>query len=183
MITLSRLLGAITLVALVLGMIAVCPGVTLGTFVDFPSVAFVVFATGCLLLVGAHREDWANACRLAMGAARSADDVSRRSACRFLTLGSRAAISTGTVAYLVQLAAMLGKMDDPAAIGPGVAVAMLPLLYGIVLSEFVFAPLLSWATSVPGSEDDVQRDPGKVLLPLLVVALTLVPTFLGLLTA
>ena len=32
-------------------------------------------------------------------------------------------------------------MDDPAAIGPGMAMSMLPLVYGVVLSEMVFMPL------------------------------------------
>jgi chemotaxis protein MotA len=53
------------------------------------------------------------------------------------TLG-RYAPAFGMIGTLVGLVIMLGNMDDPAAIGPGMAVALLTTLYGALVSN-VFA--------------------------------------------
>lgn len=47
----------------------------------------------------------------------------------------------GMIGTLVGLVQMLAHLDDPAAIGPGMAVAMLTTLYGAVLANFLFIPL------------------------------------------
>lgn len=39
------------------------------------------------------------------------------------------------------LVQMPGNLEDPAAIGPGMAIALLTTLYGAVLSNMVFSPL------------------------------------------
>jgi chemotaxis protein MotA len=47
----------------------------------------------------------------------------------------------GMIGTLVGLIIMLGNMDDPAAIGPGMAVALLTTLYGAAVSNMICAPL------------------------------------------
>lgn len=47
----------------------------------------------------------------------------------------------GLIGTLVGLVQMLGRLDDPAAIGPGMAVALLTTLYGAALGHLVLAPL------------------------------------------
>ena len=47
----------------------------------------------------------------------------------------------GMIGTLVGLIIMLGNMDDPAAIGPGMAVALLTTLYGAALSNMMCAPI------------------------------------------
>ncbi|MFH7320350.1 motility protein A [Desulfurivibrio sp. D14AmB] len=47
----------------------------------------------------------------------------------------------GMIGTLVGLVQMLSNMSDPAAIGPGMAVALLTTLYGAVLANFLFIPL------------------------------------------
>ena len=47
----------------------------------------------------------------------------------------------GMVGTLIGLVAMLTKMDDPKAIGPGKAVANLTTLYGALLANALFLPL------------------------------------------
>ncbi|WP_076071907.1 MotA/TolQ/ExbB proton channel family protein [Sphingomonas montana] len=47
----------------------------------------------------------------------------------------------GMVGTVVALIAMFGAMDDPAAIGPAMAVAMLTTLYGLVLGNVVAGPI------------------------------------------
>lgn len=56
------------------------------------------------------------------------------------TMG-RYAPAFGMIGTLMGLIIMLGNMDDPAAIGPGMAVALITTLYGAILSNLLFLPL------------------------------------------
>jgi chemotaxis protein MotA len=47
----------------------------------------------------------------------------------------------GMIGTLVGLVLMLQNMNDPAALGPGMAVALLTTLYGAVVANVVFGPL------------------------------------------
>jgi chemotaxis protein MotA len=49
----------------------------------------------------------------------------------------------GMIGTLIGLVIMLGNMDDPASIGPGMAVALLTTLYGAVIANVVCLPLAS----------------------------------------
>ena len=49
----------------------------------------------------------------------------------------------GLIGTLIGLVQMLSNLNDPAAIGPSMAVAVLTTFYGAVLSTMVFAPLAS----------------------------------------
>ena len=57
---------------------------------------------------------------------------------------SQLAVASGMYGNLIGLVKMLSNMDDPTAIGPAMAVALLTLFYGIILGEFIFK---SMATS------------------------------------
>ncbi len=58
----------------------------------------------------------------------------------FSALGD-VAPAMGMVGTLIGLVAMLANMDDPKAIGPAMAVALLTTLYGAVLGHAVFNPI------------------------------------------
>ena len=49
----------------------------------------------------------------------------------------------GLIGTLVGLVQMLGNLEDPAAIGPSMAIALLTTFYGAVLAHMVFIPLAS----------------------------------------
>ncbi|WP_422367625.1 motility protein A [Pelagibius sp.] len=49
----------------------------------------------------------------------------------------------GLIGTLIGLVQMLGNLDDPSAIGPAMAVALLTTFYGAVLANMVFTPLAS----------------------------------------
>jgi chemotaxis protein MotA len=53
----------------------------------------------------------------------------------------RAAPVFGMIGTLIGLVFMLGRMDDPSRIGPGMAVALLTTLYGMVLAHVFCLPL------------------------------------------
>lgn len=52
----------------------------------------------------------------------------------------RFAPAFGMIGTLMGLIIMLGNMDDPAAIGPGMAVALITTLYGAITSNLIFLP-------------------------------------------
>ena len=58
----------------------------------------------------------------------------------FSTMGTIAP-AMGLVGTLIGLVQMLQTMDDPASIGPAMAVALLTTFYGAVLANFIFLPL------------------------------------------
>jgi len=47
----------------------------------------------------------------------------------------------GLIGTLIGLVQMLGNLDDPASIGPSMAVALLTTFYGAVLANMVFSPM------------------------------------------
>ena len=47
----------------------------------------------------------------------------------------------GMIGTLIGLVQMLGQLDDPEAIGPGMAVALLTTFYGILLANLLFNPI------------------------------------------
>jgi chemotaxis protein MotA len=52
-----------------------------------------------------------------------------------------AAPAFGMIGTLIGLVQMLASMDDPASIGPAMAVALLTTLYGAVIANFICLPL------------------------------------------
>ncbi|HCO54836.1 MAG TPA: flagellar motor protein PomA [Pelagibacterium sp.] len=58
----------------------------------------------------------------------------------FKSLGD-AAPAFGMIGTLVGLVQMLGSMDDPSAIGPAMAVALLTTLYGAIIANLVCLPI------------------------------------------
>ncbi|MGI9466521.1 MAG: MotA/TolQ/ExbB proton channel family protein [Rubripirellula sp.] len=55
--------------------------------------------------------------------------------------GSRYVNAIGSVGSIIGFVAMLQNLSDPSHLGKGMAVVVLALLYGVVLSELVFIPL------------------------------------------
>ncbi|MEZ6193138.1 MAG: MotA/TolQ/ExbB proton channel family protein [Phycisphaerales bacterium] len=58
-----------------------------------------------------------------------------------LARGYQLAWAGGFAGTLLGLVNMLSNMDDPAAIGPGMAAGLMPGIYALILAEFVFSPL------------------------------------------
>ena len=60
---------------------------------------------------------------------------------RAASYAARAALVGGALGTLLGFIRMLTLLDDPSQAGGGMAIAMMPLLYGIALSEIVFVPM------------------------------------------
>ncbi|MFC1551585.1 MotA/TolQ/ExbB proton channel family protein [Candidatus Latescibacterota bacterium] len=59
----------------------------------------------------------------------------------FFNLASQLSIAGGVAGTLIGFIQILAKMNDPSSIGPAMAVALITVMYGVVLSEFMFQPL------------------------------------------
>ena len=63
-----------------------------------------------------------------------------RSGKSILDQGGRFAPAFGMIGTLMGLIIMLGQLDDPEALGPGMAVALITTLYGAIMSNIFFLP-------------------------------------------
>ena len=74
---------------------------------------------------------------------REIDETAERHArsAGVLRRAAEVAPAMGLIGTLIGLVQMLGSLDDPSTIGPGMAVALLTTFYGAVLANMVFAPL------------------------------------------
>ena len=62
----------------------------------------------------------------------------QRSLARFLTAASRSALIAGLAGELLGIIMILTAARNPAAMEPGISIATVSLLYGLLLSELVF---------------------------------------------
>lgn len=63
----------------------------------------------------------------------------------------------GMIGTLIGLVLMLGNMSDVAAIGPAMAVALLTTLYGAMVANVVFGPILTKLQAMTGAEVDYRN--------------------------
>ncbi len=63
----------------------------------------------------------------------------------------------GLIGTLIGLVQMLGNLEDPASIGPAMAVALLTTMYGAILSFLVFAPLATKLERLSDNEVLIQQ--------------------------
>ncbi len=62
--------------------------------------------------------------------------------------------SFGMIGTLIGLVMMLAELDDPSAIGPGMAVALLTTFYGVLMANLIFIPMAGKLTIY--SEEEVR---------------------------
>ena len=164
--TLLKLFGFVTLTALLLSAVAVSPGSSLFAFVDYPSLILVVGGTFAVLMIACDSDDWRHAFRVVIAPRKALDRDGYRSASRFFGQASRAAIALGVIGQVMGMIIMLGQLDDPDALGPGMAVSLISALYGLGLSEFLFVPMQTVA--LKRAESDEQPGLGRAT-PLLLM--------------
>ncbi len=149
--SLTRLLSVVCLLGLFLG-----PAFYQGwlfSLLDAYSAIFVMGGTCAILLYsfeGAFVRFIPRSLSLVFCKNRVADP-------QFATIakaGSRYVIAIGAVGSIIGFVAMLQSLADPFNLGKGMAVVVLSLLYGVVLSELVFIPLAK-AYSDADSQSDV----------------------------
>ena len=109
-------------------------GGTLGAFIDMPSVFIVVGVTVGATIWSSPMSDIGLAVAKSLGSGPISEEEAHR-AHAVLQHAANAAVAGGTIGTVIGLVQMLQNLDDPSAIGPAMAVALLTLLYGLLLGE------------------------------------------------
>lgn len=138
---LFRLLGAALLVVLFGWGIFGSAGDSASIFINLPSLAMIFGALIGGMLISFHPSQIRRAIGAAFSRDGETDDAMLGLDIAVFERAHQLAWAGGLLSQLVGLIVMLLNLDDPSRIGPGLAVAALPLLYGVFLAEFVIAPL------------------------------------------
>ena len=107
------------------------------TFVNVPSI-MIVFGLTFFGLLASGRKIIA---ALSAVADKHADEEQLYDASDTFIQAGSFSMAAGWVGVLIGLVLMLVHMEDPAAIGPAMAICLLTALYGTFLKYFLFRPL------------------------------------------
>ena len=101
-------------------------------------VSYEFLARGIQLLVDGHDPD---VVRTLLNKDRNQAERRHRIGSSIFAALADVAPAMGMIGTLIGLVAMLANMDDPKAIGPAMAIALLTTLYGALLANSVFGPI------------------------------------------
>ena len=128
-----RVIGLI----LVFASIVVASGANASFMIDFVSLMMVLGNTiGALLFAGASIPSMLKA----LFSSELGEEV-KHQAIRGWKLAAGFSLAMGASATLIGLVLMLANMDDPAAIGPGFAIANLTSLYALIIALAISFPM------------------------------------------
>ncbi len=113
-------------------------GHSLLSFFDLPSLILVVGMTLCGTFASHSPKTVLQAFNMALSDHQSDADPGKEAVFHD---ASRFAAASGVLGSLIGVVKMLQVLDDPSALGPAMAVALLTMFYGLILSQFVFLPL------------------------------------------
>ncbi|MBL0318912.1 MAG: MotA/TolQ/ExbB proton channel family protein [Alphaproteobacteria bacterium] len=98
------------------------------------------FAKGLQMLVDNFKSD---DIQYTLQQALEASSERHKRSAAVLRKSAEVAPALGLIGTLIGLVQMLGQLNDPKAIGPAMAIALLTTLYGAVMAYMVFTPLAS----------------------------------------
>ncbi len=134
-ISLSHCVGTAGTVFVMVGAIAIGGG---AGFIDVPSVMITLGAPGFLLL-GNYGRDYLAFMSDSILTLFSKPPQPIPLYVEIAKAGSRYVVGGGVAGTLIGLIQMLRNLGDPSAIGMGMAVALITILYAVFASEFYFA--------------------------------------------
>ena len=149
---------------------AILMGGNLFSFVDAPSLILVLGATICGAFIS-----FPTARVLAVFPFRrrgSPEESAQQAA--VLDRMADLSVASGVMGTVIGLVMMLQNLDDPTAIGPAMAVALLTLLYGVIMGELVFRSLAASCRSETGDVPALGGRRGAVSIYVPVASLFIV---------
>lgn len=129
----------------VVGLAVICVGLMVGigsnlpAFIDPPAALIVIVSTIGMLLLGGH--SISAMLKSAFSGDATLDEL--REGAKGWQMARWYVLAAGFMGTLVGGLIMLKNLDDPAAIGPGISIGMLTLVYGVFLGLFIFLPVQS----------------------------------------
>ena len=119
----------------------VCTGIVMGGalqgFIDLPSLVIVIGGMSCATVGSFPVNVIGDAIGDALGNNSIEDEERVLRSYQVLSKMGDFAVASGLMGTVIGLVNMLSNLDDPTAIGPAMAVALLTMLYGVILGEFV----------------------------------------------
>ncbi len=141
MVRYGRIIGVAVLVVPFVG--AISAAGELSWFVDWPSLVMVVAVVIGGMLLAFPAGLIGGAIRQAVSPFRPAEDEAIAKYAAVLYRAAQLGWAGGLIDMFVGIVLMLQNMDDPSMIGPGMAIGLLGLLYGVVFAELAVQPLRS----------------------------------------
>ena len=132
------ILGFIVMIALVVG--GIVHAGFLSELVGVPS-AIITVGVWCAALLMSFGKGCSTAIRAVFSRTASREMLALGVA--VFERGQSYAVGCGVLGTLVGTVIMLSKLDDPARIGPGLAVALLTLIYGLFLAYGILLPIVA----------------------------------------
>ncbi len=136
-----RILGVVVLGLLGGAFLAISPGAAFAPLIDFPSAILVLGGVLGILLLSHEADTWKLFGRFLLRRSDSFRQNDRETLVAFLQTACRGSLACGGLGTVIGLIIMLCNLDDPSAIGPGMAVTLLTILYALLLSELVIQPM------------------------------------------
>lgn len=175
------LFGFAGFMMLMFAAILISPSASIMGFVDYPSIVLCVGIVAGFLLVSHGVAATGRGLVVALGGtSRNMADI--RLAIDVCDAATQASVLSGVIGSLIGLVIMLGNMSDPSAIGPGMAVSLLTVLYAAVLAcMFIagrFRIVLAGRCLANDGTDSAQQVPA--IPPPTWTALIVLPVLLGL---
>lgn len=135
------MIAGITVIAIFLLYGIIGGGGSLYQFFDMPSILIVLgmLFGGVLISFGIAVPLKAMKNALIGGGVQTIEEL--RQYVNFFNLASQLSIAGGIIGTLIGLIGMLATMKNPSTIGSSMALVLITVFYGVVLSEFVFQPL------------------------------------------
>lgn len=120
-------------------------------FLNLEALLFVLGGTGACLAAAYPPGDVWRAVRAGFGLTMAGDERPR--AADILRYGADTAMGMGAAATLLGLVLLLGSVEDVASVPRRMALSLVAMFYGVILSEAFFMPLSRRAAdAAPGSE-------------------------------
>ena len=149
---------------------AIVYGGSFWAFVNVPSLLIVVGLSICIPLATFSPSQ----VLAALGATASDAPLDAADAHRHISVLQTirtVAAGSGIIGTLIGLIQMLQHMEDPSAIGPAMAVALLTLFYGFIISELIVGPAINRVNRRLNAPDTNQASVAKPNTALLVTGM------------
>ena len=134
-------------------------------------VLTITGAALALLAIGRFSSSWGGA-----------TDAEAQQHVRTLSTVRILASASGVVGALIGMVNMLANMDDPRAIGPAMAVALLTVLYGVIIAELFVGPLINRLRNRAKPNDQNENPMRVTVVTLAAVPLPILAFFVMLLS-
>jgi flagellar motor component MotA len=132
----TRLIALMGLLFILLGPMTL--GGRLALFIDLPSI-IIVFGFAFFMLLLCFGRDFLKFIPKSLCVFCFSPQSPNQKYAEIALYGSRIVVGGASIATLVSYVHILSGMADPSSIGLGMSVSLLPILYGLILSEVYFA--------------------------------------------